>query len=176
MEETPSSYMFADLRMFGGITNKEAAKELLTDKANYGGAAPRDRINERTFLSRQIVHAAPSQVHPEFFADFSQSAQTLTGKIVSNLATATAHEEVAAHYGGEAAEAMAALLAQYSLDGNLYHNAVRRINAAPFSQQADKAVLLLLLFLVCGCLADPDTAVKSTRSFRSRSLPSPSPR
>lgn len=97
MEETPSSYMFADLRMFGGITNKEAAKELLTDKANYGGAAPRDRINERTFLSRQIVHAAPSQVHPEFFADFSQSTQTLTGKIVSNLATATAHEEVAAH-------------------------------------------------------------------------------
>lgn len=76
MEETPSSYMFADLRMFGGITNKEAAKELLTDKANYGGAAPRDRINERTFLSRKIVHAAPSQVHPEFFADFSQSAQT----------------------------------------------------------------------------------------------------
>lgn len=69
--ETPSSYMFSDLRTFGGITNKEAAKELLTSETSYGGAAPRDRINERTFLSRQIVHATPNNVHPEFFTDFA---------------------------------------------------------------------------------------------------------
>ena len=64
---TPSSYMYSDLRSFGGITNKEAASELLTGQTLCGNDAPRDRINERTFLSRQIVHAAPSQVHPEFF-------------------------------------------------------------------------------------------------------------
>lgn len=170
MEETPSSYMFADLRSFGGINNKEAARELLTGETSYGGSAPRDRINERTFLSRQIVHATPAQVHPEFFNDFFQSAQTITGKIVSNLGTATAHEETAAHYGSAAAEAMATLLTQYSLDGNLYRNAVRRINAAQFPAQADKAVLLVMLFLICGCLGDPDTAVKTARKFMEQKL------
>lgn len=67
---TPSSYMYSDLRSFGSITNKEAARELLTDRILCGNGAPRDRINERTFLSRQIVHATPSQVHPEFLATF----------------------------------------------------------------------------------------------------------
>lgn len=170
MEETPSSYMFADLRSFGGINNKEAARELLTGETSYGGSAPRDRINERTFLSRQIVHAAPTQVHPEFFNDFAQSAQTITGKIVSNLGTVTAHQETAAHYGGVAAEAMANLLTRYSLDGNLYRNAVRRINAAQFPAQADKAVMLVMLFLICGCLANPDIAVKTARKFMEQKL------
>lgn len=103
---TPSSYMYSDLRSFGGITNKEAASELLTDRTLCGNGAPRDRINERTFLSRQIVHATPSQVHPEFFADFHQSAQTITSKIVSNLAKPCAYHEVIEHYGGVAAKEM----------------------------------------------------------------------
>ena len=168
--ETPTSCMFADLRTFGGFSNKEAAKELLTAETTYGGAAPRDRINERTFLSRQIVHATPAQVHPEFFTDFSQSAQTITGKIVSNLGTPNAHEQTVSHYGGVAAEVMANVLCRYSLDGNLYRNAVCRINAAPFQSQADKAVLLVLLFLASGCLANPEAAVKATRSFMEQKL------
>ena len=115
---TPSSYMYSDLRSFGGITNKDAASELLTDRTVCGNGAPRDRINERTFLSRQIVHATPSQVHPDFFGDFHQSAQTITSKIVSNLANPCAYHEVIEHYGGVAAKEMGALLRHYSLDGN----------------------------------------------------------
>ena len=47
---TPSSYMYSDLRSFGGITNKEAASVLLTGQTLCGNDAPRDRINERTFF------------------------------------------------------------------------------------------------------------------------------
>ena len=170
MEGTPSSYLFADLRTFGGITNKEAALELLTHKTNYGCSSPRERITNRTFLSRQIVHAKPAQVHPEFYTDFMQSAQTITGKIVSNLDTAQAQEAIVAHYGGPAANTMAALLAHYSLDGNLYLNAVNRINAASFPTLSDKAVLLVMLFLICGCLANPNAAVKTAREFMEQKL------
>lgn len=152
---TPSSYMYSDLRSFGGITNKEAASELLTDQTPCGNGAPRDRINERTFLSRQIVHATPSQVHPEYYGDFHQSAQTITSKIASNLAMPCAYHEVIKHYGGQAAKEMGALLRHYSLDGNLYANAIRRINASPMPESSDKAVLLVMMFLITGCLADP---------------------
>ncbi len=170
MEETPSSYLFADLRTFGGITNKEAALELLSHEINYGSSSPRERITDRTFLSRQIVHAKPAQVHPELYTDFIQSAQTITGKIVSNLDTAQAQEAIVAHYGGPAANTMAALLAHYSLDGNLYLNAVNRINAASFPTLSDKAVLLVMLFLICGCLANPSAAVKTAREFMEQKL------
>ena len=157
--------MYSDLRSFGGITNKDAASELLTDRTVCGNGAPRDRINERTFLSRQIVHATPSQVHPEFFGDFHQSAQTITSKIVSNLANPCAYHEVIEHYGG-----VAALLRHYSLDGNLYANAIRRINASPMSETSDKAVLLVMMFLTTGCLADPAIAARTTHSFMEKKL------
>lgn len=167
---TPSSYMYSDLRSFGGITNKEAASELLTGRTLCSNGAPRDRINERTFLSRQIVHATPSQVHPEFFGDFHQSAQTITSKIVSNLAKPCAYHEVIEHYGGVAAKEMGALLRHYSLDGNLYANAIRRINASPMSETSDKAVLLVMMFLTTGCLADPEIAARTTHSFMEKKL------
>lgn len=167
---TPSSYMYSDLRSFGGITNKEAASELLTGRTLCSNGAPRDRINERTFLSRQIVHATPSQVHPEFFGDFHQSAQTITSKIVSNLAKPCAYHEVIEHYGGVAAKEMGALLRHYSLDGNLYANVIRRINASPMSETSDKAVLLVMMFLTTGCLADPEIAARTTHSFMEKKL------
>lgn len=167
---TPSSYMYSDLRSFGGITNKEAASVLLTGKTLCGNNAPRDRINERTFLSRQIVHATPSQIHPEYFSDFHQSAQAITSRIVSNLAKPCAYHEVIEHYGGQAAKDMGALLKHYSLDGNLYANAIRRINASPMSGISDKAVLLVMMFLTTGCLANPEIAAKTTRSFMEMKL------
>lgn len=170
MDETPSSYLFADLRTFGGITNKEAALELLTDETNYGSSTPRDRITDRTFLSRQIVHVAPTQVHYEFYANFIQSAQTITGKIASNLGTVQAQEAIIAHYGGSAADAMASLLTHHAIDGNLYLNAVQLVVAAPFPSSNDKAVLLVMLFLICGCLADPSIAVKTARTFIEQKL------
>lgn len=162
--ETPSSYMYADLRSFGKLTNKQVAQNLLTDSTKYGQASPRDRINERTFLSRQVVHVLPSQVHPEFFSDFSQSAQTITGKMVSNLADANAYEKIALHFGGEAAMRMASLLKNYSLDGTLYLNAVRRIDAEALSS-IDKATLLVMMFLATGSLANPAAAVQKVHSF-----------
>lgn len=170
---TPSSYMYSDLRSFGGITNKEAASVLLTGQTLCGNDAPRDRINKRTFLSRQIVHATPSQVHPEYFSDFHQSAQAITSRIVSNLAKPCAYHEVIEHYGGQAAKDMGALLRHYSLDGNLYANAIRRINASPMSGISDKAVLLVMMFLTTGALQTPklqqkQRAVSWKRSFRLR--------
>ena len=56
---TPSSYMYSDLRSFGGITNKEAASELLTGQTLCGNDAPRDRIKEpfcqgRSFTQPQV--------------------------------------------------------------------------------------------------------------------------
>lgn len=65
---------------------------------------------------------------------------------------------------------MGALLRHYSLDGNLYANVIRRINASPMSETSDKAVLLVMMFLTTGCLADPEIAARTTHSFMEKKL------
>ena len=164
--ETPSSYMFSDLRKFGRLTNRDAAQELLSATVTYGGKAPRMRITDRTFLSRQIVHALPGQTHPELFADFFQSSQTLTSRIIANRPNpVTAREEVRDHYCGEAALGMQQVLRDFDLDDTLYANAISRIAAAKFRTESDRTVLYVMLFLATGCLADPQRAVSIVERF-----------
>lgn len=164
--ETPSSYMFSDLRKFGRLTNREAAQELLSATVTYGGKAPRMRINDRTFLSRQIVHALPGQTHRELFADFFQSSQTLTARIIANRPNpAVARKEVRDHYSGDAALGMQQVLRDFDLDDTLYANAISRIAAAKFRSESDRTVLYVMLFLSTGCLADPQSAVSIVERF-----------
>lgn len=158
--------MFSDLRTFGRLTNREAAEELLSATVSYGGKSIRARIDDRTFLSRQIVHATPRQAHPEFFGDFFQSAQTITGRIVANLGgDAKARAAVDEHYRGPAADAMRAVLCNFDLEDTLYANAVARIAAADFRQESDRTVLFVMLFLATGCLADTRAAVSVVERF-----------
>ena len=158
--------MFSDLRTFGRLTNREAAEELLSAAVSYGGKSIRARIDDRTFLSRQIVHAAPGQTHPEFFGDFFQSAQTITGRIINNLGgDANARASVDEHYRGPAADAMCAVLHDFDLEDTLYANAVARIAAADFRQESDRTILFVMLFLATGCLADTRAAVSVVERF-----------
>lgn len=60
MGGTPSSAMFGDLRRFCGIAHRDAARLLLNRTALYGGKSLQQRIDDKTFLSREIVHAQPS--------------------------------------------------------------------------------------------------------------------
>lgn len=67
---TPSSYMYSDLRSFGGITNKDAASELLTDRTVCGNSAPRDRINERPFYQGRSFTQPQARYILSFLATF----------------------------------------------------------------------------------------------------------
>ncbi len=47
---TPSSYMYSDLRSFGGITNKEAASELLTGRTRAATVRPVIELMKEPFI------------------------------------------------------------------------------------------------------------------------------
>ena len=163
--ETPRSVMFDDLRKFGGITNRDTAWMLLRSTPMAGGKAPRDRVDERTFLSREVVHAPVERPRPELFADITQTAQNITARLISNLGSSEmARAMVAEHYSGKAAEAMRESLSAYGLDDRIYRNACDRI-AAPGTTAADCALPLVTLFVACGCLCDPQAAVQVTETL-----------
>ena len=72
--------------------------------------------------------------------------------------------QVAEHYRGEGAEAMCASLRTYGLDDRLYRNACARI-ASDGGDLETSALPLVTLFVSCGCLCDPQGAVKTTEAL-----------
>ena len=62
-EDTPSSVMYSILKGLK-VSNKDAATILLSPAQKYGEKLLRDRIEERTFLSRLTHAEAPSPKAP----------------------------------------------------------------------------------------------------------------
>ena len=159
MGETPSSAMFDDLRRFGGISHRSAAGTLISKDVTYGGKPLTLRLDDKTFLSREVVHAQPGKLPPELFGDFVDSAKTLTARLISAQGGGkNGCVEVVAHYRGQAAQAMEDALATCGIDRVPYANAVQRIMSLDLDADGDRALLLVMLFVATGCLADPSAA------------------
>ena len=157
--------MYSDLREFGCVTNRDAARVLLSPAARWGGMALVDRIQDRPFLSSKVVHAKPGSLDASCFQDFGVSSQTLFARIAKNLGGKDARERTCAHYAGPAAQKMCSALAACGLDKNIYTNTLGRIAAARLANETDRGSLYLHLFIACGCLGDPAAAALSTERF-----------
>lgn len=165
--DTPSSIMYADLKDFGHIPNREAALALLSPDAPYGGMSMRARAyNDRTFLSRDVVHALPGKIAPEQFNDLATASLALARQILSRLGGGDeACTQLERHYAGPASLAMAVALSSFSLDATLYSNARDRIACVSYSHPQTRGRLLLMLFVATGCLGDPAAAVALVDDF-----------
>lgn len=165
LQETPSSVLYADLRIFGGITNKNAARILLSPRVAAGGKSPRDRIESRTYLSRQVVHVSPADVNPTIYADFYTSTQTLSSRIASHIGGSDPASKMTRHYAGEAADEMCQALRAHALDEQVYRNECARLSRVRLRSERDRPLLLLMLFCITGCLADAGRATTLVEDF-----------
>ncbi len=163
----PSYVMFTDLKRFGRISHYDAARILLSDAAAEGEQpSPRSRVEDRTYLSRQIVNAAPGQIPPALFSDFHRSAQTVLSQLLSQHGSdAAGRSAIQDHYAGPACESMRDALVGCGIDANIYVNLIRRVMGRDDLGQGQRLVLLVMLFLIMGCLADPAAAVSHIEEF-----------
>lgn len=172
MARTPSSVLYADLKNFGRFSNQSAAELLLSEQPERGRLSPRDRVRtDRSYLSREIVHADPKTIRPERFGDLAQATLVLASRIRSDRPKgADAGETLAEHYGGEAARAMSAALDEAGSDGTLYLNAIDKIAHAELALERSRGTLFLMLFVAAGCLADAGKAVRVVEEFAATRL------
>lgn len=168
-KETPSSVLYQDLKTFGGISNKEAARIMLSGRIQTGGMSPRDHADNRTYLSRYIVHVEPQDVNPHMFTDLSQASQTLMRRILDNEGTG-GRPGVLSHYLGPGIHAMQAVYAEYGLDSLMLGNEAQRLSRVQLRNESDRALLVLMLFVAAGCLANADAAVATVEGFAQRTL------
>ncbi|MGN0071531.1 MAG: FHA domain-containing protein [Atopobiaceae bacterium] len=165
--DLPSYTLYADLKAFGRISNRDAALVLLSPNFHSKELPLRSRaMNDRTFLSRDIVHAEPGKYQAEDFADFTRSTQTIETAILTHLGGGeSSYQELHEHYAGPAAEAMRQSLAAAGEDGNLYANALSKIAYADQLSDNAKAQLCLMLFIICGCLGKPASAIAIVQDY-----------
>ena len=71
---TPCSVLFSTMKKLGGISYKELAGLILSGKPLSDGKSPVSRINDRTWVSRFIVHAPPGSLQDKYFCDFGIGA------------------------------------------------------------------------------------------------------
>lgn len=167
--DTPSAVLYADLRSLG-ITNREAASVLLSDIVCYGSLPPRFRIDEKSFLSRKVVHAAPQDTPP--LADSLPAALTLASRLLKTHANQNGVSALALHYAGDARDSMCAALERFVDAGaaSFFRNTVLRINSLSPIDENDRALLLAILFILTGSTGDAYTATRLTESYASRQL------
>lgn len=164
---TPSTVLYSDLKNFARISNRDAALTLLSPTAFYGGLSIRDRANsDRTFLSREIVHARPGQLRLEHFSNLAKATQELEATIVERRGGGdVAYEELGDHYLGSAAKAMCKAVAHAGFDANLYVNAFQKASLVGNLPEKAHARLYLMLFVITGCLGDPRMSINIVNEY-----------
>lgn len=169
--QTPSEVLYSDLRSFAGINNRDAARILLSERSEGKGVAPRLRIEDKTYLSRNVVHVPCGKADPAMFADFNQSVQRLASLILSRTREMGVDpEEVYLHYRTTAADEMAQALFDCGREWAICLNTIDRINAQETIKTSDRFLMNLLTFIVCGCIADPTEAANEVRRFARNKL------
>lgn len=166
--ETPSSVLYDDLHRFGGMSNIDAARILLSSRVTAGGQSPRDKAESRTYLSRNVVHVSPENVDPSSFAEFEGSTLTVSSRILAKQGHD--RQAIVQHYATEAAQRMAKALAGYALDARVYLNEVTRLAHARLRSEKDRSSLLVMLFCITGCLADPERATGYVEDYARHKL------
>ena len=169
-QPTPTFIMFETLKDFGSLSYKDLAGIILTDRPVYDGRSPRSRIDDKTWVSRYLVHAPLGAVPEQFFTDFGTSARTLANQLKSGRGMQRTNGEIIDHFGFSVAETMKRSLDAYGLDGAIYLNVLRRIVGMRDEGEAAIVDLLLLHFLVTGCTGDARRAADYTLEFAQNTL------
>ena len=159
---SPSSILYAQLKSLG-ISYHDAAMTLLKTDLSFAGRPLASRIEERSQLSRRIVHVAPGELSSSMFVDFAISCPALASVLVAK-ATATRSQKQAVpylvrHFRHDASRDMLVALAAYDIDTTLYSNALKYIDRLRVRDEQDRLELLLMLFVATGCLGDARFAV-----------------
>lgn len=157
--------MYADLRAFAGLSNCDVAHVILSNRPAAGGKIPRLRVDDKTFLSRSVVHVRPSEVRADLFADFTKTIPALAARILKEHGARSALD----HFRSDACDAMCQALDSHHINQQAYRNVVSQVMMSNASVE-DKALLLIMLFVSCGSLADPMAAGDIVRTYGSRQL------
>lgn len=158
-EQTPCSVMFDVLKRRGGISHKELASMILSERPLADGRSPQSRASDRTWVSRFVVHAPVSSIQPRYFLDCGVAAQRIMNRLRASRSGGMTCAEILDMVCGEQGQAMVRALEAAQEDVRLYQNALARMRDGEGYTLGERAEAALVLFVAVGCHANVGRAV-----------------
>ena len=154
-QETPREVLFRAMKGEFGISNKELASVIFSDKA-VGGLSPRGRAMDPTRRRREFLEGTPDEL------DASWELVAAGGYAEELLARCNRRggaEAVVGVLAGDAARDLRLALDAANLDGTLYSNMVVRVEGSSLPLR-ERALALLLLFVETAVRGRPGEAIR----------------
>lgn len=167
---TPCGAMFSLLKREGGITNRDLADLVLSERPLPSGRSARDLARDRSWLSHSVVHAPADSLQERYFRDFGSAAVRVMGRLRSRRGRAMGADEVLSVLTGEPGRAMDAALTWCHQDARLYRNALERLAGAEDLVPGERAEAALVLFVAAGCCAQIERAVDYALDYAASSF------
>ena len=153
--KTPREVLFRVMKSELGISNKELAALIFSDKA-VGGLSPRERAMDPTRRRREFLEAKPNELDASWEL---VPAGGYADELLARCKKRGNAETVVALLGGDAARDLRESLDAYELDGALYSNMVVRVEGSSLPLR-ERALALLILFVETAVRGRPGEAIR----------------
>ena len=164
-EMTPCGVLFDLLTRKGGISHKELAGYVLSDRPLSDGRSPASRAGDRTWVSRFVVHAPVGSLQDKYFCDFGTASQRVMARLKSGRGRTFDNRAILGLVTGEGAELMGRALASCHQDVQLFRNALARFAQSEGYTLGERAEMALVLFVAMGCSANVRASVAYAQEF-----------
>lgn len=162
---TPCGALFEVLKRYGGISHKELASMILSERPLSDGRSPASRAADRTWVSRSIVHAPAGAVQERYFRDYGIAAQRIVDRLHARRAGGAAYSDMLRMICGAPGEMMVRALETCQGDTRLYRNALERMREGEGYTAGERAEAAMVLFVAAGCSASVTRAVDYTTDY-----------
>lgn len=169
-DQTPCGVLFDVFKRQGGISHKELASLILSERPLADGRSPVNRASDRTWLSHFVVRAPIGSLQPRYFKDHGLAAQRVLSRLRSRVGFTMTYEKVIDLICGEVGEAMDRALSLCHQDVALYRNALTRFKLGSGYTTGERAEALMVLFIAVGCSANVPYAVRYITEYVERSF------
>ena len=92
-ELTPCGALFETMKRYGGISHKDLARLVLSGRPLADGKSPLSRCDDRTWVSRFIVHAPVGSLQDRYFCDWGVAALRVSARLRSRDGKGLSAEE-----------------------------------------------------------------------------------
>lgn len=162
---TPCAVLFDTMKRAGGISYKELAGLILSGKPLSDGRSPVSRVNDRTWVSRFVVHAPAGTLQDAYFCDFNISALRVVARLKSKEGRGLTSDQVLALVSGPEGARMQEALAACRQNVSLYRNVLMRLGEGSRFSVNERAEVATVLFVAAGCTANVHRAVECALDF-----------
>ena len=164
---TPLGAMFSILKRYGGISYKELATLILSEKPLVGGVSPASRVNDRTWVSRYLVHAPAEAVRSEYFVSYEKCAMRIIARLKKRTGNTLGNREIMEMVAGTPGQEMVAALQNAGQDATPYLNMLARLDKEGGFRAEERMEIAMVLFVAVALSANVAEATAYALDFTS---------